>query len=89
MQSWHGSWRDTYLRHTQPGYTTSHKPLVVGGVYSDLLHRSWVCASMEMLPEWLEVENVDRCVCVIKSTLAGGNTADHLTHGPANAAWLV
>lgn len=65
MQSWHGSWRETYLLHTQRGYVAgSHKPLVVTGLYSDLLHQPWLCATMELLPEWLEADNVDRCGAV-------------------------
>jgi hypothetical protein len=62
MQSWHGTWRETYLLHTQRRYTAgSHKPLPVRGLYSDLLHQPWLCASMDMEPSWLEVENIDRC----------------------------
>lgn len=38
----------------------SHRPLDCRGLYSDLLHRPWLCATMEMPPEWLEVETVDR-----------------------------
>jgi hypothetical protein len=61
MQSWHGSWRETYLLHTQRRYVAgSHRALAVRGLYSDLLYRPWLCATAELLPEWLEVENVDR-----------------------------
>ncbi|KIY99244.1 F-box protein [Monoraphidium neglectum] len=38
----------------------SHRALAVRGLYSDLLYRPWLCATAELLPEWLEVENVDR-----------------------------
>ncbi|KAI8464575.1 MAG: hypothetical protein J3K34DRAFT_388468 [Monoraphidium minutum] len=72
MQSWHGSWRETYLAHTQRGYKPgSHRPLQVCGLYSDLLHQPWVCASMELMPEWLEVDNVDR--------VSGLSLADFIT----------
>jgi hypothetical protein len=61
MQSWHGTWRETYLMHTQRGYAGgSHRPIAVRGLYSDLLHQPWLCATMDMDAAWLEVENVDR-----------------------------
>jgi hypothetical protein len=59
---WCGSWRETYLQHTAaPRYTPhSHRPLRVAGLYSDLLHQPWLCATVELQPAWLEVDNIDR-----------------------------
>lgn len=34
--------------------------LRVRGFYSNLLHQPWHCATAELQPEWLEVDNVDR-----------------------------
>lgn len=34
----------------------------VSGFYSDLLHQPWLCATVELQPHWLEVDNIDRCV---------------------------
>lgn len=36
--------------------------LQVSGFYSDLLHQPWLCATVELQPHWLEVDNIDRCV---------------------------
>ena len=32
----------------------------VKGFYSDLLYQPWFCATTELQPEWLELDNIDR-----------------------------
>jgi hypothetical protein len=32
----------------------------VDGFYSDLLYQPWFCSSVEIPPEWLQVDNIDR-----------------------------
>lgn len=40
------------------------KPAVlrVQGFYSDLLYQPWFCTCVDLRPEWLEVDNIDRSV---------------------------
>ncbi len=66
--SWGGTWKETYARTKHLG--SCHgvdtpggpdcKPLKVEGFYSDLLYQPWFCATMELLPEWIEEENIER-----------------------------
>jgi hypothetical protein len=71
-----GTWQDTYLAskvqqqqtNTPRAATAAAKKLKnkprtyhpVSHFYSDLLHQSWLCATLEVDPIWLEVENIDR-----------------------------
>jgi hypothetical protein len=51
---WTGrTWRETFAQ-------TLMEPISVSGVYSDLLFQSWMYASMEIKPEWLNVDSIDR-----------------------------
>eukprot|EP00803_Ostreobium_quekettii_P005108 evm.model.scf_611.4 EVM.evm.TU.scf_611.4 scf_611:63945-73681(+) len=62
-------WRTTYLMLNNIGYkATGRPPLKVQGFYSDLLYQPWFCSQVEMDPEWLRTENVERCsgLCVNK-----------------------
>lgn len=57
-----GTWQSTYeslaTKQSRNGYV--RKPRRVERFYSDFLHRSWFCANLEIDPEWLEVDNIDR-----------------------------
>lgn len=66
------TWQDTYIacklleQQKDSGPTAAarkRKPRryhPVSHFYSDLLHQSWLCATLEVDPTWLEVENIDR-----------------------------
>jgi hypothetical protein len=62
IQSWHGSWRDTYLAHFARGRYApgAHRRVSARGLYSDALYAPWRCATVEPRPEWLETETVER-----------------------------
>lgn len=44
----------------QRGALSGPSRLQVSGFYSDLLYQPWHCATCELSPEWLEVDNIDR-----------------------------
>ncbi|KAF0895666.1 hypothetical protein E2562_014285 [Oryza meyeriana var. granulata] len=55
------SWRATYITAASGGRT--HRPpraLEIRGFYSDYLFQSWLCANMEMRPEWLHRNTIER-----------------------------
>lgn len=85
---WCGSWRETYLAHAAPRYVRgSHVPLRVEGLYSDLLHAPWLCATVELRPAWLELDNVDRrsglTAAEFRATYEAANRPVVLTDGAA------
>ncbi|CAN0879256.1 Arginine-specific demethylase JMJ22 [Linum grandiflorum] len=53
-----GSWRSTYIaaRYENLGFAK----LKIRDFYSDYLFQSWLCANLEMRPEWLERDNIVR-----------------------------
>ncbi|CAA6662823.1 unnamed protein product [Spirodela intermedia] len=54
------SWRSTY-GSAAAGFMSPGGPAVrIRDFYSDYLFQSWLCASMEMKPEWLRTENIKR-----------------------------
>jgi len=58
-----GSWKSTYVSAFYPSFGNSD--IAPGGFkvrdfYSDYLFQSWLCANLEMKPEWLERDNVVR-----------------------------
>ncbi|PON40808.1 LRR-domain containing protein [Trema orientale] len=58
-----GSWKFTYIAGFYPSFDVmdigvSH--LRVRDFYSDYLFQSWLCANLEMKPEWLERDNIVR-----------------------------
>eukprot|EP00850_Spirogloea_muscicola_P009343 SM000052S17735 [mRNA] locus=s52:437861:440425:+ [translate_table: standard] len=55
----HGSWKQTYAAGRKLT-AAPHIPLKVAGFYSDHLFQSWLCASLQMRPEWLQAETVPR-----------------------------
>ncbi|EPS74354.1 hypothetical protein M569_00396, partial [Genlisea aurea] len=59
--SFNGSWKNTFVRNVN----LSSSGDVVSGIrvrdfYSDYLFQSWLCANLEMKPEWLEKDNIVR-----------------------------
>ncbi|XP_057948115.1 arginine-specific demethylase JMJ22 isoform X1 [Malania oleifera] len=58
-----GSWKYTYIAAYNPSFAISNtrcSGLIVRDFYSDYLFQSWLCASLEMKPEWLERDNIPR-----------------------------
>lgn len=58
-----GSWKSTYVSACYPSF--DNFAVALGGFkvrdfYSDYLFQSWLCANLEMKPEWLERDNVVR-----------------------------
>ncbi|KAL7133646.1 hypothetical protein ABFS83_12G156200 [Erythranthe nasuta] len=58
---YNGSWKNTFVAH----YTNSCNNIVSCGIkvrdfYSDYLFQSWLCANLEMKPEWIERDNIVR-----------------------------
>ncbi|XP_021886897.1 F-box protein At5g06550 [Carica papaya] len=61
--SFRGSWKTTYVASCFPSFDVSvidASGLRVRDFYSDYLFQSWLCASLEMRPEWLERDNIIR-----------------------------
>ncbi|KAH7666330.1 Clavaminate synthase-like protein [Dioscorea alata] len=50
-----GSWRSTYS-----GLVFPHPSISIRDFYSDYLFQSWLCANLDMRPEWLRTDNIDR-----------------------------
>ncbi|PIA54196.1 hypothetical protein AQUCO_00900624v1 [Aquilegia coerulea] len=58
-----GSWKSTYVLACKRFMNLSEfvsSSLKVRDFYSDYLFQSWLCASLEMKPEWLERNNIER-----------------------------
>lgn len=58
-----GSWKSTYIASCYPCFDVSKigaSGLRVRDFYSDYLFQSWLCANLEMKPEWLERDNIIR-----------------------------
>lgn len=67
--SYNKTWRDTYVQEYllihKKEFKSSyiHKPIVVSGAYSDLLHRFWTCHSFDievLCPGFFSFEDIDR-----------------------------
>lgn len=61
--SYDGSWRKTYISSHYPCFDVSGIRLSGLGIrdfYSDYLFQSWLCANLEMKPEWLRRDNIPR-----------------------------
>jgi hypothetical protein len=56
-----GTWRATYIAAVSGARASlpSRAPKITG-FYSDYLFQSWLCANMEMRPEWLVRDNIER-----------------------------
>ncbi|CAO2827158.1 unnamed protein product [Amaranthus hypochondriacus] len=60
---YHGSWRKTYIAAHFPCFDVSKigsHNLAIRDFYSDYLFQSWLCANLEMKPEWLQRDNIPR-----------------------------
>ncbi|KAL6005105.1 Arginine-specific demethylase jmj22 [Asimina triloba] len=60
-----GSWKSTYVAAFHPSFFSGVAPnpslgIKVRDFYSDYLFQSWLCANLEMKPEWLQVDNIER-----------------------------
>lgn len=58
-----GSWKSTCIAAYYPSFDVSSigvSGLRVRDFYSDYLFQSWLCANLEMKPEWLERDNIIR-----------------------------
>ncbi|XP_010519983.1 PREDICTED: F-box protein At5g06550 isoform X2 [Tarenaya hassleriana] len=58
-----GSWKSTYVATRYPEFKFEgaiDSCLKVRDFYSDYLFQSWLCANLEMKPEWLERDNITR-----------------------------
>ncbi|KAJ7971364.1 F-box protein [Quillaja saponaria] len=60
---YNGSWKSTYIAAKYPTsdiFSSGVRELKVRDFYSDYLFQSWLCANLEMKPEWLERDNIIR-----------------------------
>ncbi|CAI9097533.1 OLC1v1033983C1 [Oldenlandia corymbosa var. corymbosa] len=57
---YNGTWRSTYIHAIKPSFQLLDSGLKVRDFYSDYLFQSWLCANLEMKPEWLERDNIVR-----------------------------
>ncbi|CAA7026818.1 unnamed protein product [Microthlaspi erraticum] len=58
-----GSWKSTYVAARHPKFQLTgagESVLKIRDFYSDYLFQSWLCANLEMKPEWLERDNIVR-----------------------------
>lgn len=58
-----GSWKSTFVLASSPEFNpsaTRNGGVVVRDFYSDYLFQSWLCANLEMKPEWLARDNIQR-----------------------------
>ncbi|KAK3006565.1 hypothetical protein RJ639_016395 [Escallonia herrerae] len=61
--SFNGSWKSTHVSAYMPNFDVSSMGSLsfkVRDFYSDYLFQSWLCANLEMKPEWLERDNIQR-----------------------------
>lgn len=58
---YNGSWKFTFVSSYYPSFAHNlGGGLSVRDFYSDYLFQSWLCANLEMKPEWLERDNIIR-----------------------------
>ncbi|KAL0344860.1 UNVERIFIED_CONTAM: F-box protein [Sesamum radiatum] len=55
-----GSWRNTFVSAYRSSFDIVGSGIKVRDFYSDYLFQSWLCANLEMKPEWLERDNIVR-----------------------------
>ncbi|KAL8505190.1 hypothetical protein ACS0TY_016417 [Phlomoides rotata] len=55
-----GSWKNTFVRAHTCSFNIVSSGIKVRNFYSDYLFQSWLCANLEMKPEWLERDNIIR-----------------------------
>lgn len=54
------SWKLTFINSYKPSFEVLNSELKVRDFYSDYLFQSWLCANLEMKPEWLERDTIIR-----------------------------
>ncbi|RAL51760.1 hypothetical protein DM860_010478 [Cuscuta australis] len=54
------SWKCTYINGFNPSFSFLSSGLRVRDFYSDYLFQSWLCANLEMKPEWIERDTILR-----------------------------
>ncbi|XP_051152452.1 arginine-specific demethylase JMJ22 [Andrographis paniculata] len=54
------SWKNTYITAYNNPFTAVNSGIRVRDFYSDYLFQSWLCANLEMKPEWLDRDNIVR-----------------------------
>ncbi|XP_030512497.1 F-box protein At5g06550 [Rhodamnia argentea] len=61
--SFNRSWKSTYVAGCHPSFdvgSVGDLGLEIRDFYSDYVFQSWLCANLEMKPEWLERDNIVR-----------------------------
>jgi hypothetical protein len=62
--SWRGTWQRSFVgaRHPKHKLPPRGAPPAARapGLFSDLLYQPWLCAHVDIAPEWLEVDNIER-----------------------------
>ncbi|KAH6807509.1 transferring glycosyl group transferase [Perilla frutescens var. frutescens] len=57
---YNGSWKNTFVSDYKCSFKIVSSGIRVRDFYSDYLFQSWLCANLEMKPEWLERDNIVR-----------------------------
>lgn len=57
---YNGSWKNTFISSYKSSFKIVSSGIKVRDFYSDYLFQSWLCANLEMKPEWLERDNIVR-----------------------------
>lgn len=57
---YNGSWKNTFVSAYNYSFNNVSAGIKVRDFYSDYLFQSWLCANLEMKPEWLERDNIVR-----------------------------
>ena len=55
---WRQNFRDTYVFEIYGA--AAHRPFTVSGLYSDFLHKAWLCATAKFNRNWLGVDTVPK-----------------------------
>ncbi|GER33779.1 bifunctional arginine demethylase andlysyl-hydroxylase JMJD6 [Striga asiatica] len=55
-----GTWKNTFVGAHKTSFEIVNSTVKVRDFYSDYLFQSWLCANLEMKPEWLERDNIVR-----------------------------
>ncbi len=79
--TWRGNYRDTYSGR-------QHRPFPVQGLYSDLLNKSWVCATAQFNRAWLGVDTVPREQGLVRAFAAVLRVAQ-APHFASGSRWTI
>ncbi|XP_042017280.1 F-box protein At5g06550-like [Salvia splendens] len=55
-----GTWKNTFVSSYKSSFNIVSSGVRVRDFYSDYLFQSWLCANLEMKPEWVERDNIVR-----------------------------